>query len=125
MSSGFEQRFRERRRQFIQRALENLSTLDKHIEQLSAAAPADALPLVQRQFHKFAGAGGIYELTDFCKTSIEAEDLCANLISESRMPSTSELETLKVSCARMTALLLAQQPDDISQTDATSQTHGI
>ena len=93
--SNWQARFQERRAQFLVRALDKMLSVVELIEHLKIR-PSDEDTLIQinKQFHQFAGAGGIYELAEFCHLCIAAEEICTSLLSDTRLPSPLELDKL-------------------------------
>ena len=95
--TSWESRFAERRTKFLSGAQDKLQIIDVQIEQL-VIQPNDTETLRQlyRQFHKFVGAGGIYELSAFCQASIDAEEFCLGFLNNDACPSMADIERLRI-----------------------------
>lgn len=97
---AWQTRLNERKQQFLTKTRERISgELTSSLEQL-LGSPNDrsALTRVNKHFHQLAGAGGIYEMTEFCNIAIAAEELCGKLLMNESPVGDMEQKKLRAFC---------------------------
>ncbi len=77
---SWQEKLARRKGQFVERCWQRLAELGELVKKL-ADDPTDSAVLrqISQHFHQMAGAGGIYEMNDFCRLCIEAEDFVRGL----------------------------------------------
>lgn len=101
---SWEARLNERRVQFLGKTKGKISDVLALLDEL-VTNPADSGKLAQlnKQFHQLAGAGGIYELNEFCELAIAAENICIQLTVNKAPVRDLEQQKLRSQCAAMLA----------------------
>jgi DNA-binding response OmpR family regulator len=95
-------RLNERKQQFLIKTKDKIAEVITSLDQL-VGSPTDrsALTRVNKHFHQLAGAGGIYEMTEFCEISIAAEELCTRLLMNDSPVGSMEQAKLRAFCDGM------------------------
>lgn len=97
---AWQTRLNERKQQFLNKTRERISGEVKSSLEELLGTPNDrsALTRVNKHFHQLAGAGGIYEMTDFCSIAIAAEELCSILLHNDSPVGELEQAKLRAFC---------------------------
>lgn len=105
---SWQSRLQERRAQFLIRTKARLVTIDELLIGLKQTpSDAESLKNLNRLYHQMAGAGGIYEMTEFCELTIAAEEICTRLMREKAFMNDIDHEKLVMLTAGLAAVVAA------------------
>jgi chemotaxis protein histidine kinase CheA len=92
-------RIAQRRMQFLEKTALRLAEIEALLDDLpNTSADSEVLAQLNTFFHKLAGAGGVYEMEEFCTITIAAEDLCIAVIAAGgAVPESAQLQ-LRAHC---------------------------
>jgi CheY-like chemotaxis protein len=107
---AWQMRLNERKQQFLTKTKNKVSEVLPLLDDLQCA-PNDLAKLtaVNKFFHQLAGAGGIYEMEEFCKIAIAAEELCSKRIADTAPVTNDDLADLRRFCDGLIAEIELEQ----------------
>lgn len=92
-------RLNERKQQFLTKTKDKVAEVLPLLDVLATRRnDVDALTKVNKFFHQLAGAGGIYEMSEFCNVAIAAEELCTKLLMHKSPVGQMEQSKLRAFC---------------------------
>lgn len=95
----WQSRLNERKQQFLNKTRDKVAEVLPLLDSLVANRnDVEALTKVNKFFHQLAGAGGIYEMTEFCNVAIAGEELCTKLLMHSSPVGQMEQAKLRTFC---------------------------
>lgn len=100
--SNWQTRLNERKMQFLAKTRDKLVEVEQLLNVLRQVPnDAETLTRVNKHFHQLAGAGGIYEMSEFCNVGIAAEELCTKLLTNRSPVGDLEQQKLRALCEAM------------------------